>query len=330
MTQFSSFVRKYPSEEGYVFASCSREWIIVLLKLGNTKTNEERSNVINPMFAKFRADKLLVVDIIHKVFPNNTINETTNRNVFGSIYESYKKGEIIEVQNFDNDLENIDGNGIYYFKSLDAARCYQNSFHHEGICRKYDDNGQKMKEFLLGSGRYHGQYKEWYGNEQLKIECTYNDGQENGSYKEWYESGQRKEECTFCDGRRVGAGKTWHECGQLKRECTFKDNLRNELYREWFESGNPKIECKYELNLLNGKYNEWFESGQIKVECTYKDNKLNDLYKEWDENGQLKAEYIYNDGEREGIYKVLDKINYTYVGIGSLILATGLYFKYKS
>ena len=59
-------------EDGsHVFKSCSHDWIVVLRKLPDTNTNESRP-VVDPNCAKFRADKLQVVDIIHKFDQNNT------------------------------------------------------------------------------------------------------------------------------------------------------------------------------------------------------------------------------------------------------------------
>ena len=77
MDKLDPYVTKY-NDSSYVFKSCSRDWIVVLQKLPDTITNESRS-VVDLNCAKFRANKLFVVDIIHKFYQTITCNFILNR-----------------------------------------------------------------------------------------------------------------------------------------------------------------------------------------------------------------------------------------------------------
>ena len=56
----------YLGNESYVFKSCQEVWIAVLQKLEDTITNEDREDIVDIRFAKCRANKMKVIDIVHK------------------------------------------------------------------------------------------------------------------------------------------------------------------------------------------------------------------------------------------------------------------------
>ena len=82
-------------DPSYVFKSCSRDWIVVLQKLPDTITNESRF-VVDADCAKFRANKLQVVDIIHKFDQTITCDSIWN-SVYAGKQMEYKRGEIVGV-----------------------------------------------------------------------------------------------------------------------------------------------------------------------------------------------------------------------------------------
>jgi antitoxin component YwqK of YwqJK toxin-antitoxin module len=179
--------------EDLVYKSCSKEWIVILEKLPDTETNESRSKVKDSRYAKFRADKLKVIDIVHKFDSAKKISEIKN-SVYATKTITYSKGKIITVDNFDKNLNTVCAPGIHYFKSRETAHFYE-----------------------LGSPN-NEMYKVWYDNGQLYVECTYKDGKLDGLYKEWLENGQPWVDCTYKDGKRVGLYKKWDENGQLFAE----------------------------------------------------------------------------------------------------------------
>jgi antitoxin component YwqK of YwqJK toxin-antitoxin module len=235
---------KYLSDEGYVFKSCSKEWIVVLKKCKDTIINEFRGNIANEIYAKFRANKLKVVDIVHK-FTDNTINEITN-SYYAVKTIKYKKGEIIEVADFNANLDKVCAPGIHYFKSAHAALYYELD------------------------GVENGSYKKWYENGQLKIESTWKGGKRNGLCRQWYKDGQLLEECTFNDGRLDGLYRTWYENEQLKWVCTYKNGKLDGLYKKWYSDGQLEKESTWKDGKRNGLSRWWCSNGQLKEEDTYK------------------------------------------------------------
>jgi antitoxin component YwqK of YwqJK toxin-antitoxin module len=197
---------KYPSDAGYVFKSCSINWIVVLKKLQDTKTNESRYNVKNSMYAKFRANKLLVVDIMHK-FNDESIGKITNCSYEDKTI-TYKKCKTVEVSDFDENINNICTPGIHYFKSPEAAFYYELINVENGICKKWYENGQLHSEGTFKGNKLNGSCKNWYRNGKLQEECTYKNGKLDGLYRQWYSNGQLKEECTYKDNNMYGLCKS--------------------------------------------------------------------------------------------------------------------------
>ena len=152
--QLINYCNGLHSDASFVFKSCQKEWIVILQKINNTITNESRTNVIDHIYAKFRGNHFLVVDIINKFDINKHIDEITNSYYAYDII-NYKKGEIVKSNSFDEDLINVCSNGIHYFKSIEPA------FY-------YEVGGLKNKN---------GIYKEWYDNGQIKLKCNYIDGE---------------------------------------------------------------------------------------------------------------------------------------------------------
>jgi hypothetical protein len=127
--------RKYISDPKYVFKSCynktnknpfpERKWIVVLEKINTTITNENRKNVIDKRFAKFRANELKVIKIINMIKPNFVQNKIK------SIYETettiYKVGKIVKSNGYDNNEDKICSRGIHYFRTLFRAYFYGDS-----------------------------------------------------------------------------------------------------------------------------------------------------------------------------------------------------------
>lgn len=119
---------------------------VITLKLNNCKTNENRSNVSNPMCALFRCNKALVVNIKHKFTnkkenaheqfsivdyanPTGTITNYFNVNITGvnsinSVDDdnfTYVKGKYVIDDDYDDDSDKICAKGIFYCIAHKAA-----------------------------------------------------------------------------------------------------------------------------------------------------------------------------------------------------------------
>ena len=87
-----------------------------------TQTNENRTNVVDTRYAKFRGDKFFVLLIFHKMDPLDTLNEIVNK--YNSLTTIYKIKHVVHSDSFDKNVDNIYSNGIHYFNSIEPAYVY--------------------------------------------------------------------------------------------------------------------------------------------------------------------------------------------------------------
>jgi antitoxin component YwqK of YwqJK toxin-antitoxin module len=312
MNLIRHLTQQYPSGEGYVFASRPNQ-IIIFRKLNavfpydfkfnndiiniineyahQTITNEDRHDVVNPLYAWFQADKLQFIDAVDKLYPHKTIQTP------------YLKGSIVNFPNFDKNV--ISRNELHYFINIEQAFYYNLLIDCSGTLNNYSGpykewgiHGKLYKDCTYKNGKLDGLYKAWHWDGQPKIECTYKDGKKDGLYKEWNWSwnAQLKEECTYKDDKKDGLCKVWYDNGQLKVECTYKGGEKNGLYNEWcYDNGQLAIECTYKDGELNGLYNEWYSNGALEKKCTYKDDSPDGLCKTWGSYGRLKSVSVHKN-----------------------------------
>lgn len=140
----------------YVFKRCNtnfnrNKFLVIMQKLTTTDTNEQRFNVVDSKYAKFKADKLLVKRIIH--LPTLTdYNNILHRFPDGSA--EYTVNSIIIDDMCDNKIN------VHYYKTLQGA--YFGSYYplgyygtpggYTGLWFKCNDNGEKtwIIEFKQG------------------------------------------------------------------------------------------------------------------------------------------------------------------------------------
>jgi antitoxin component YwqK of YwqJK toxin-antitoxin module len=203
---------KYTKSEYYVYKSCcdvlskkdktSRKWLVVMKKIKETKTNEDRSKVIYFNNAKFRENKLKDIKIFNKNNPDKTkkmiINEYENKKL------RYTVGRIVKIDDYDEDIEIVCSNGIHYFKTLEPAYYYgdmQKNYTCKWI-RLYED-GRNIDEGDYIDGKKSGHWICWYYNGQKAMEGDYIDGKESGHWIHWH-NGQKLMECDYIDGNISG------------------------------------------------------------------------------------------------------------------------------
>jgi hypothetical protein len=100
---------------GYVFLSHEYDWILVLEKVDNTRTNENRKTVCDPEvvddnYVMYTGDQFLIVDIVHKF---------DSRKIWTDL-EAIKRNHLIKSSTYEHDLKD----GIHYFKSYLPAFFY--------------------------------------------------------------------------------------------------------------------------------------------------------------------------------------------------------------
>jgi len=216
LKQLTEELIDYINDKKYVYKTCG-DYIVVLEKLPDTLTNENRSNVSqigdNKLYAKYRADVLLVKKIINKYdltqcetvmssYEIETIYEIKNKNKY-EIETKYEINKNVYPDKFDNNLEKVCSSGIHYFLNLKCA------FHYcinleiiNGEYLKWYDNGQMCIKCNYIDGNLNGEYIQWHENGQMWIKYNYINGELNGDYLSWYENGQMREECNYVNGKR--------------------------------------------------------------------------------------------------------------------------------
>lgn len=145
----------YEDSENIGYKKLLNGWIAKLEILG--QNNEKRNNIIEPMRAKYRCSKAKVL----KIFKQGKRGIKITRKAIGGSYDTnfkYQVGKVVEVKNFDKNIDEVCSRGIHYFKSLECA---------------------KMWNLNPVFNKYTGTYKVWHDNGVLMYECVYKDGISN-------------------------------------------------------------------------------------------------------------------------------------------------------
>jgi antitoxin component YwqK of YwqJK toxin-antitoxin module len=257
-------------------------FIVTLSRTYQTRNNEKRSNVVNPWYAKYRANMLYVEDI-RKLDPityrecDEFIKQCLNKTKYGNVL--YVLNSTVISSEFDDNIENICSAGIHYFKSKICAIMYN-------------------REIV-----YDGEYKEWSNNGQLQINAHYEKGLLNGIFQQFNEVGIEVVSATYKDGKRYGNYLERYNNGQLYIITTLNSSIN--MFTEFYESGHRKIVAMCKNNEFHGTYTEFYDIAQesgVKIETNYNDGKYHGIYKEWFANGILFKSINYRDDNKHGLY----------------------------
>lgn len=171
------FFDKTPIRQGdtELYKELSDEWIVVLRKLPDTKTNESRDGVVNPLCAKFRADKLFCVKIINALTLKDTSEVTNIYTTYGfypyNIYTKYIVGKVVVPDGFDTNLDRICTKGIHYFNSLEPAFYYMSMPpDYIGSWKEFTDSGELFMAGKCVNGHKTGYWEKWVNGE---VTCSY-------------------------------------------------------------------------------------------------------------------------------------------------------------
>jgi antitoxin component YwqK of YwqJK toxin-antitoxin module len=172
---------KYP-EGNFLYKSCSTDndsWIVVLQLADRSITNQCRLSIGHPnrKYAKFRASKAKVIDIIHKFDQTKIIDSVKSSSHYYKI--EYVKGTIVLPNAFDTNLSKVCSSGIHFFESIEAAFYYEldKLKNYTGHWTEWHQNGKKMAEHYFRNGISTGYWTEWKENGQKKFEGYYTNGQ---------------------------------------------------------------------------------------------------------------------------------------------------------
>lgn len=248
MLALKAYFDELPYDPLAVYKSC-HNYVVRMLKLSDTITNESRYGVHNKKFAKFRGSKFLVTHIVDKLNPSVAIEQITNSQ--SSRITTYKINEIVIPDKFDTSLDRVCTNGIHYFLSIEAAFYY---------------------DLLLFFPTYTGELISYHDNGSAYQTCSYIDGKKNGTYRKYDTSGNLIADCELVDCRSHGKYREFTNRGILIRDICLENGQYHGWYRTYYEDGTLKLEKHYEKGSLDGPYREYFPSKKIKNEYIYKNN----------------------------------------------------------
>jgi antitoxin component YwqK of YwqJK toxin-antitoxin module len=161
----------------------SREWFVIMQKLGTTQTNEGRTDVFDKNCAKFRASELLVVKIINIYNPSVTVESITNR--YEGFTTIYKVDEIVRPNFYDEDINKIYTGGIHYYKTPTPALYFREiPRQYTGSWIYFYNDGKKSWKGEYVNGISHGNWIYW-GPEDQRREGKYVNGEISGLWTIW-------------------------------------------------------------------------------------------------------------------------------------------------
>ena len=150
------------------YKKLQNDYIAKLEILG--KTNENRIDIANPRYAKYRTSKVKVL----KIFKNGKRGIKIIKQMNG-LYDKkfvYTTGKEIYVSNYDEDVNNVCSQGIHYFKTPYQAKMWE-----------------------LNVNNYTGTYIEWYDDGSKKQEDEYMDGKRKAKWWQYEREYRRKWIC---------------------------------------------------------------------------------------------------------------------------------------
>ena len=169
-----------------------RNSIVTLELLDNSVTSEERCDVVDDNYAKFRCNMAKVINIVN-VKTGKTIN--SDRSIH-DINFVYTLGEIVKTD-FNTCLDRVCAEGIHYFKTKETA----------------------LSWFIRHTNYWpDGKIKQWYDNGQKKAEVTFKKGEPDGKYISWWKNGEKNSEKTWKNGKLHGKCTVWNEKGKILSE----------------------------------------------------------------------------------------------------------------
>jgi antitoxin component YwqK of YwqJK toxin-antitoxin module len=249
--------------------------LITLIIPLRAKTNKDRPNIINPLYAKYRSNLVKVVKIEDE-------NGIEYKEAYTAFYEKkilYKLDEFIKSE-FDNNINVICGKGIHFFFNKYVAINYGRKI----LEQKWDSlKEQKWDSLNL--------YQTFYNNGQIKERVQYIYDFNYGFIKKkidlWFENGKKWKIETYQHDLKHGAFSEWFKDGSLKYECYYINNNKEGFEKFYYYNGQRKMYVSYKNGVMHGRCNIWHFNGKVNIECEFNKGILCNNYKKWNRFGNL-------------------------------------------
>ena len=186
---------------GYTVAKHDGTRVIVTLEIPEDAiTNINRKDIAYVNSAQHRANKAKVIKI----------EDSTNKEYNWAISKisqyrtrMYIVGEVLEVLEYDKDIENVCGAGIHFFITRRCAELCGVEPSKNGLYNEWYDNGQKTVEYNYINGKIEGFAQTWHPNGIKLSENSCVNGKIEGIYKQWDDKGVKTEECNYVNGVKI-------------------------------------------------------------------------------------------------------------------------------
>lgn len=236
-------IKQLYGESKYVFKKCmnieedeNKVWFVVLSKLKQTKTNEDRKSVVDTKCAMYRANKLKVIDILNvndfELKRKKIVNAFLDVHI-GYSYAIYEVGKIVRANSFDNDIGNVSSCGIHYYKSIDLAY-----FHlripekYEGVAFCCDINGAMLWKAFYLNGLKNGFWIKWSADGFKTNIADFLNGEYNGNFVAFHTNGNKKEDGLYINGKKESDWTNYDNNGDIMYVDKYRDGeLRYEVLR---------------------------------------------------------------------------------------------------
>lgn len=213
-----------------VYRMCNHQYLAIMQKIPETRTNEARQDVADYKCAKFRANVLNVILIINVL--DGKIIDMIDITDQGPFIDSIRAmiGHRLESNRYDNKLS-IYSHGIQYYNSIEPA-FYRRSVpeNYTGQWIKYHDNGNKSTRANYIDGKKEGVWLHWEEGGYLSYAETYSNDKENGDWVCW--CGDVKIcKGTYVDGKRQGTWTYWRYDRTKHYEIFYIDDREDRVIK---------------------------------------------------------------------------------------------------
>lgn len=258
----------------------NREYLVIMNYSEGTKNNEGR-NVFNFNFARYRANKLLVIDIID-IYDTSRKKEFIINAITG---REYKINHICWCDKFDyDDITQVRGRGIYYFRTCESA-FYNARQIENGKYIRCDDDGRKLSEGYYKNGKKDGQWIYlWLG--KILMEVFYVNGKEKSSKKSREKSSAESSAESSVESSAKSRVKSKYKVQYLDSNIHLKTLERycekykgkSYIYKTCFDKNDKDVHKRDWLVIMKYRYNSFTTERRRVVNPKYAKYRANKLF----------------------------------------------------
>jgi len=194
---------------------------------------------------------------------------------------------------------------------LIATASYAQTTPTEGIHKKYDDEGNLIKETNYVDSLIEGIEKKYNKKGILVRETTYVNGIKEGVAKKYYsQGGALFSEVNYINGKKEGLEKVYNMDGEISSETNYKNGEKHGLFVRYRDLSDGGIDWEemYKFGKRDGISRGGFKDGIPRTFSEFKDDIPINYKQYYFSDNVLCYEAIYQDGE------ITEEIDYDFQG----------------